>query len=86
MVEHVDHLVRTVYERMEALFPDGRTAYVFTSDHGMSEKVFSLPREHTHTHTQCTHTNTHTHTHTHTPTDDPLMVAMAGVARCRGCE
>lgn len=38
MAEHVDALVQRVYERMEQAFPDGRTAYVFTSDHGMSAK------------------------------------------------
>ncbi len=40
----MDRLVRTVYERMQALHPDGRTAYVFTSDHGMSEKVGHVRR------------------------------------------
>ncbi len=38
-LERVDRGVRRAVEAMEARCPDGRTAYLFTSDHGMSDKV-----------------------------------------------
>eukprot|EP00249_Psilotum_nudum_P011586 c23256_g1_i1 orf=166-3090(+) len=34
----VDRGVQETYQLMEDYFPDGRTAYVFTADHGMSDK------------------------------------------------
>lgn len=34
----VDRGIERVFNEMEKRFPDGRTAYVFTSDHGMSDK------------------------------------------------
>lgn len=35
---YVDGKIREVYERMEKLFPDKLTSYVFTADHGMSDR------------------------------------------------
>jgi len=34
----VDAGVKRIYEKMEKLFPDKRTAYIVTADHGMSDK------------------------------------------------
>jgi len=34
-IELVDRGIVDVYEKVEALFPDGKTAYIVTSDHGM---------------------------------------------------
>lgn len=34
----VDRKIQEVYERMERLFPDKLTSYVFTADHGMSDR------------------------------------------------
>lgn len=35
---YVDGQIRDVYEKMERLFPDKRTSYLFTADHGMSDR------------------------------------------------
>lgn len=35
---YVDGKIKEVYERMERLFPDKATSYVFTADHGMSDR------------------------------------------------
>lgn len=37
-IESVDRGIKRVFDEMEKRFPDGRTAYLFTSDHGMSDK------------------------------------------------
>ena len=41
-IEVVDSGVKATVELVEKLFPDQRTAYVFTADHGMSEKGMCL--------------------------------------------
>lgn len=35
---YVDSQIQEVFERMEKLFPDKLTSYVFTADHGMSDR------------------------------------------------
>lgn len=35
---YVDGKIREVYENMERIFPDKLTSYVFTADHGMSDR------------------------------------------------
>lgn len=43
----VDRGVESTVKLMEEYFPDGKTAYVFTSDHGMSNKgSYTLNRVH----------------------------------------
>lgn len=37
-VKVVDYIAKDVYALMEEYFQDNRTAYVFTADHGMSDK------------------------------------------------
>ncbi|XP_057984008.1 GPI ethanolamine phosphate transferase 1 isoform X2 [Malania oleifera] len=37
-VKVVDHIAKRVYDLLEGYFKDNRTAYVFTADHGMSDK------------------------------------------------
>ena len=37
-IHKVDSAIEYIVQRMEELFPDGRTAYVMTADHGMSDK------------------------------------------------
>eukprot|EP00026_Physarum_polycephalum_P001275 Phypoly_transcript_01276.p1 GENE.Phypoly_transcript_01276~~Phypoly_transcript_01276.p1 ORF type:complete len:1047 (+),score=198.21 Phypoly_transcript_01276:62-3142(+) len=37
-IYRIDQGIQKVYERIEQMFPDKRTSYVFTSDHGMSNK------------------------------------------------
>jgi phosphatidylinositol glycan class N len=41
-IEVVDSGVKATVELVEKLFPDQQTAYIFTADHGMSEKGISL--------------------------------------------
>ncbi|XP_068642685.1 GPI ethanolamine phosphate transferase 1 isoform X2 [Aristolochia californica] len=37
-VKVVDHITKSVYDLVEGYFKDNRTAYIFTADHGMSDK------------------------------------------------
>ncbi|OWM71575.1 hypothetical protein CDL15_Pgr005762 [Punica granatum] len=37
-VKVVDHIAKRMYDLVEGYFKDNRTAYVFTADHGMSDK------------------------------------------------
>ncbi|XP_021905332.1 GPI ethanolamine phosphate transferase 1 [Carica papaya] len=37
-VKVVDHVAKRVYNLLEGYFKDNRTAYIFTADHGMSDK------------------------------------------------
>lgn len=72
----VDRLTERLVATLEAYYRgDGRTAYIFTSDHGMSARgsyVFSTSRHNTcfsHTkriYTQCTFTETVAQRHIHT--------------------
>ncbi|KDO72381.1 hypothetical protein CISIN_1g00201112mg, partial [Citrus sinensis] len=34
----VDHIAKRMYFLLEDYFKDNRTAYIFTADHGMSDK------------------------------------------------
>lgn len=34
----VDEGIKEIYEKIEETFPDGKTAYIFTSDHGMTDR------------------------------------------------
>ncbi|KDO72382.1 hypothetical protein CISIN_1g00201112mg, partial [Citrus sinensis] len=37
-VKVVDHIAKRMYFLLEDYFKDNRTAYIFTADHGMSDK------------------------------------------------
>ena len=37
-VKVVDHIAERVYNLLESYFKDNRTSYIFTADHGMSDK------------------------------------------------
>lgn len=37
-VKVVDQIAKSVYDLVESFFKDNRTAYIFTADHGMSDK------------------------------------------------
>lgn len=41
-VKVVDQIAEGVYNLMESYFKDNRTAYVFTADHGMSDKGLDI--------------------------------------------
>lgn len=42
-VKVVDHIAERVYNLLEDYFKDNRTAYIFTADHGMSDKGSNFP-------------------------------------------
>lgn len=42
-VKVVDHIAERVYNLLEDYFRDNRTAYIFTADHGMSDKGPNFP-------------------------------------------
>jgi phosphatidylinositol glycan class N len=39
-IDIVDHGVQRLYELFEQYYGDGQTTYIFTSDHGMHNKVY----------------------------------------------
>jgi len=41
-VKVVDHVAESVYNLVQDYFKDNRTAYIFTADHGMSDKGCKL--------------------------------------------
>ncbi|KAK9104670.1 hypothetical protein Scep_021514 [Stephania cephalantha] len=41
-VKVVDHIAESVYHLVEGYFKDNQTAYIFTADHGMSDKVWLI--------------------------------------------
>lgn len=41
-VKVVDHIAERVYHLVEDYYKDNRTAYIFTADHGMSDKGWEL--------------------------------------------
>lgn len=42
-VKVVDSIAKEVYDIMESYFNDSKTAYIFTADHGMSDKGYYFP-------------------------------------------